>query len=574
MKNRYYVLRAALGALLVLSSGAVPERGLAGQRGGARRLRCSVSPRVRAAAGGQAAITAAVANAAGGETVQATMLRPDGTATVLDLEPGKQAGEFSGILTIPQNSGPGRQSYRVDVVVRLKGARPVEASCGTVRVLPMAGPLPLTIAVCRVRPRFLLPAGGEVRLEASVFGGKGGISAAAILSTPGQSPQQVPLARAQGGLFRGTFNAPANTGDEARVCDVRIVATDRTNAQAEAGCGILTVGTPTSAGGIITGPAMGAPHQRSFRADNLLPLASFLAFDAAFQGGVTVAGGDVNGDGKVDLLAGAASSSPPHVKVFNGPDLAPLHSFLAYAPRFTGGVFVAAGDINGDGRADIVTGGGPGVPGGHVKVFDGRTGSEYSSFFAFDPAFLGGVRVAVGDVNRDGRPDIIAGAGPGGRPVVKVFSAGTPRVLHSFLAFDPGFPGGIHVAAGDVNGDGRADVITGPGTGVPPQVQLFKDGAGCIFGIEPGGPGEVRVFDGFTEEELARFFAFATRFVEGLTLASGDVNGDGKWDVIAGTSSGAPALVSITDGTSNTIMRSFAPYNAAYGGGLFVASWR
>src|SRR5262245_53887496 len=57
------------------------------------------------------------------------------------------------------------------------------------------------------------------------------------------------------------------------------------------------------------------------------------------------------------------------------------------------------------------------------------------SFFAYDPAFMGGVRVALGDVNGDGIPDIITGAGPGGGPHVEVFSGKDLSMLASFLAY-------------------------------------------------------------------------------------------------------------------------------------------
>jgi len=65
------------------------------------------------------------------------------------------------------------------------------------------------------------------------------------------------------------------------------------------------------------------------------------------------------------------------------------------------------------------------------------------SFFAYDPRFTGGVRVAVGDVNGDGTPDLVCGAGPGGGPNVTVFDGRNDALLSSFFAYDPRFSAGI-----------------------------------------------------------------------------------------------------------------------------------
>jgi hypothetical protein len=63
-------------------------------------------------------------------------------------------------------------------------------------------------------------------------------------------------------------------------------------------------------------------------------------------------------------------------------------------PGFRGGVWVAAVDANGDGRADVVAAAGPGG-GPRVSVLDGLTGAAEDNFFAFNPDFLGGIAVAA-----------------------------------------------------------------------------------------------------------------------------------------------------------------------------------
>jgi hypothetical protein len=289
---------------------------------------------------------------------------------------------------------------------------------------------------------------------------------------------------------------------------------------------------------------------KAFTTRTQTTVASFFAYETGFQGGVRVAAGDVNGDGAQDLITGAGPGGGPHVKVFSGRTSESIHSFLAYEATFTGGVYVATGDVNGDGFADIIVGPGENV-GPHVKIFSGVDGELIHSFFAYVTGFQGGVRVATGDVNGDGAADIITGAGPGGASHVKVFDSTNYEEVASFFAYSPTFSGGVYVAAGDVNGDGFADIITGAGRGAGPHV---------------------KVFDGFKRDERASFFAYDAGFSGGVRVASGDVDGDGLAELVTAPGPGAASQVRILDGMTQTESASFLAYGSGYIDGLFVGA--
>jgi hypothetical protein len=116
-------------------------------------------------------------------------------------------------------------------------------------------------------------------------------------------------------------------------------------------------------------------------------------------------------------------------------------------PNFGGGVYVSAGDVNGDGFADIVVGAGAGG-GPAVRVFSGANPAiTLRDFFAYNTNFTGGVRVAAADVDGDGFADIITAPGASGAPDLRVFDRGTPLLLDEFLAYDASFLGGVFVGS-------------------------------------------------------------------------------------------------------------------------------
>ncbi len=276
---------------------------------------------------------------------------------------------------------------------------------------------------------------------------------------------------------------------------------------------------------------------------------------------VRIALGDVNGDGTKDIITvpGPGAGVTSRVLVMSGVDPSQtLRDFQAF-PGFFGGVFLAAGDITGDGIADIIAGSGAGGV-ATVRIFDGTNQNLLAQVFPFG-GFLGGVHVASGDINGDGRADLIVAAGAGGGSRVRVYSGmtviGNPTdasVISDFFAYD-GFFGGVFVASGDVNGDGKDEIITGPGEGGGPHVKVFNQ-AGAM---------------------LSQLFAYAVNFTGGVRVAAVDANGDGFADIITGAGPGGGPHVRVFDGLILTTfgggidLASFFAFDPFDTGGIYVA---
>jgi hypothetical protein len=147
-----------------------------------------------------------------------------------------------------------------------------------------------------------------------------------------------------------------------------------------------------------------------------------------------------------------------------------------------------------------------------------------------------------------GIPRYAVGAGPGGEPRVNVYDS-TGALVRSFLAYDASFRGGVHVASRDVNGDGIADVITGPGFG--------------------GGP-DVRIFDGDTGKLVSEFLAFEPAFRGGVNVASAFLNSDKFADIIVGAGNTGGPRVKVYDGQTGNVLSDFFAYDPNFRGGVSV----
>jgi uncharacterized membrane protein/streptogramin lyase len=257
----------------------------------------------------------------------------------------------------------------------------------------------------------------------------------------------------------------------------------------------------------------------------------FTAFSTRF--GANAVMGDIDGDGEDEIIVapGPDPFADGRVRVFRLNGVMLLEQTILSTKS---GAFLAAGDIDGDWREEIVVGAGPGLKNtARVKVlsFDGqRFENTGIDFGAFPNAYKLGVKVALGDVDGDGVLEIIAGAGPS--PLsparIKVFKVDTSggignwRISSTFADFVVNFGDwypylfGVNVAAGDIDGDGIAEIIAGAGPN-PLQkamVAIYK-GDGTFMGT--------------------RFEAYpANDYRFGVNVAVRDLDGDGLAEIITG----------------------------------------
>ncbi len=267
-----------------------------------------------------------------------------------------------------------------------------------------------------------------------------------------------------------------------------------------------------------------------------------------FGGGTNIATGNIDSDSDLEIVTGAAKGGGPLVKVLEK-DGTIKNAWYAYSDTFRGGVDVATGDIDKDGKVEIITAAGSGG-GPHIKIFK-SDGVLLKEFLAYDGRFRGGVFISSTDWDNDGVADIITGPGAGGGPHVKVFSGSNLGVIKEFLAYDSKFYGGIDVAGITKVGSGFAGIVTAPQAGGGPHIKIFDSN---VFVVK-------------------EFFAYDGMFNLGARISVGNFgsNNSGLRLAVVPATGGGPHLktFSISDGSLQT--SSLAGFEAWWRGGYDVA---
>lgn len=289
------------------------------------------------------------------------------------------------------------------------------------------------------------------------------------------------------------------------------------------------------------------------------------------------------------------------VKIYLSGSLSLYDSFKPYSSDFLGGADIAIGDLGGDGVGEIILGSGPGTE-PEVKILR-SDGSEINSFLAYGKFFNKGITLTICDLDNDGKDEIVTGTRYGGGPQVRVFDGyGNPKFTPGFYAYDIKFRGGVNVTCGDINGDGLAEIITGPGPSGSSHIRVF-DRSGKYLGIdffpfEENYRGGVDVatanFDGGIEDELifakqsygnaqvktyktypqesiiSDFKVFPDNFLGGVNVAGGDIDHDGFDEVIIAANAGGGPQVRSFEGYGQAINQQLFVYEDDFRGGVNV----
>jgi len=188
------------------------------------------------------------------------------------------------------------------------------------------------------------------------------------------------------------------------------------------------------------------------------------AFRDGFSGGSKIFSGDLNGDGKIELIV----ATGPKLEIFASTGARwynewPLNNRVNY-------LNLSLGEINpGEGNKLIVSG----DKSGAINIATYYGAFEYDPIYPLGRKYNAGFQSAVGDVDGDGIGEIILATGKGARGEVIILDGNSYQIKKRFTPFGTRFTSGFSVAVGDVDNNGRAEIAVAAKINNKISVKIF-----------------------------------------------------------------------------------------------------
>ena len=274
---------------------------------------------------------------------------------------------------------------------------------------------------------------------------------------------------------------------------------------------------------------------------NSVSFSPAITYDSGGLSPDSVAVADVNGDGKPDLLVanrGLGGSTPGNVTVLLGKGDGTFHAGVSYGSGGSFAYSLAVGDVNGDGKLDLVVANAGSTT---VGVLLGNGDGTFATAVTYDSGGYFPESVAIADVNRDGVADIVvldcgnrfAGCGGGQNGTAAVLFGNGDGTFRTSASYDAG-PGAIWLAIADVNRDGKPDIVV-------------ADCGANIF-CPANASGSVSILLGNGDGTFNAAVSYNSGGISAMSIAIADVNGDGKLDLLVANSGSSTVGVLLGNG--------------------------